>query len=108
MRTRTMAEERRGCHAAGGRVSWRALNLIDRHILREWLGILGVVLMATLGLLLIQTMYDDFEDLLKYQAPVTDIVMYFTIKVPGFLAVILPVILLTILILRMRKKFCLR
>ncbi|ATC63200.1 permease [Nibricoccus aquaticus] len=70
------------------------MNLIDRHILREWLGILGVVLMATLGLLLIQTMYDDFEDLLKYQAPVTDVVMYFAIKVPSFLAVILPVILL--------------
>jgi len=89
-----VADGGRGCHALGGRVSWRALNLIDRHILREWLGILGVVLMATVGLLLIQTMYDDFEDLLKYQAPVTDIVMYFAIKVPSFLAVILPVILL--------------
>jgi lipopolysaccharide export system permease protein len=74
------------------------LNLIDRHILREWLGTLGLVLMATVGLLLIQTMYDDFEDLLKYQAPVTDIVMYFAIKVPSFLAIVLPVILLVSLL----------
>jgi len=74
------------------------LNLIDRHILREWLGILGLVLMATIGLLLIQTMYDDFEDLMKYGASAADTVMYFAIKVPSFLAVILPVILLVSLL----------
>ncbi|MGC4073376.1 MAG: LptF/LptG family permease [Nibricoccus sp.] len=88
------AIETRCCHEAVARLSWRALNLIDRHILREWLSILGLALMATLGLLLIQTMYDDFEDLLNYKAPATDIVMYFAIKVPSFLAIILPVVLL--------------
>jgi LPS export ABC transporter permease LptG len=79
------------------------LNLIDRHILREWLGILLLVLMATIGLLLIQTMYDDFEDLLKYQAGVADTVMYFAIKIPSFLALIMPVILLVSLLYALGK-----
>jgi lipopolysaccharide export system permease protein len=69
-----------------------ALNLIDRHILREWLAIFGLVLAVTVGLLLIQTMYDDFDDLTKYGAAVTDMIIYFAIKVPSFLALILPVI----------------
>jgi len=74
------------------------LNLIDRHILREWLGIFGLVLLATLGLLLIQTMYDDFEDLMRYDAGFANTVMYFAIKVPSFLGVVLPVVLLVSLL----------
>ncbi len=74
------------------------MNLIDRHVLREWLGIFGLVLLATLGLLLIQTMYDDFEDLMRYDAGFTNAVMYFAIKIPSFLAVVLPVVLLVSLL----------
>jgi lipopolysaccharide export system permease protein len=88
---------------ADGRLSWRALNLIDRHILREWLSILLLVLMATMGLLLIQTMYDDFEDLLKYEADIADIVMYFAIKIPSFLALVMPVVLLVSLLYSLGK-----
>jgi LPS export ABC transporter permease LptG len=79
------------------------LNLIDRHILREWLSILLLVLMATVGLLLIQTMYDDFEDLLNYQAGLADMLMYFAVKVPSFLALILPIILLVSLLYALGK-----
>ncbi len=79
------------------------MNLIDRHILREWLSILLLVLMATVGLLLIQTMYDDFEDLLKYEAGLADMLMYFTVKVPSFLALVLPVILLVSLLYALGK-----
>lgn len=74
------------------------MNLIDRHILREWLGILGLVLAATVGLLVIQAMYDDFRDLLDFAADAADVVMYFTIKVPSFLAAIMPVVLLVSLL----------
>jgi lipopolysaccharide export system permease protein len=89
--------------ARAGREFRRTLNLIDRHILREWLSILGLVLVATVGLLLIQTMYDDFEDLMRYNAGVADMVMYFTIKIPSFLALILPVILLVSLLYALGK-----
>jgi len=39
------------------------VNTFDRHLLREWLQILGMVLAATCGLLLVQVLYDDFRDL---------------------------------------------
>src|SRR4051794_5819529 len=50
------------------RVGWagfssRDVNTFDRHLLREWLQILGLVLAATCGLLLINVLYDDFRDL---------------------------------------------
>ena len=78
--------------------SWPHLTLIDRHILREWFGILCVVLAATVGLLLIQAMYDDFRDLIDAGAAVVDVVIYFAVKIPSFLAIILPVVLLVSLL----------
>ena len=39
------------------------MNTFDRHLLREWLQILAIVLAATCGLLLLQVLYDDFRDL---------------------------------------------
>src|ERR1043166_7834087 len=39
------------------------VNTFDRHLLREWLQILGLVLAATCGLLLVQVLYDDFRQL---------------------------------------------
>jgi lipopolysaccharide export system permease protein len=74
------------------------LNLIDRYLLREWLKILVLVLSATVGLLLIQAMYDDFRDLLDKGADVSDIVVYFAIKTPSFLAIVMPIILLVSLL----------
>ena len=39
------------------------MNTFDRHLLREWLQILGLVLAATCGLLLVRVLYEDFRDL---------------------------------------------
>jgi len=70
------------------------LNLLDRYLLREWLKIFGLVLVATLGLLLLQAMYDEFSDLLEQQAKIADVVVYFAVTLPGFLAFVLPLALL--------------
>ncbi len=70
------------------------MNLLDRYLLREWLKIFGLVLLATLGLLLLQAMYDEFADLLEQQAKIADVVMYFAVTLPGFLAFVLPLALL--------------
>jgi lipopolysaccharide export system permease protein len=70
------------------------LNLLDRHLLREWLKIFGLVLVATLGLLLLQAMYDEFADLLEQQAKILDVLVYFAVTLPGFLAFVLPLALL--------------
>jgi lipopolysaccharide export system permease protein len=74
------------------------LNLIDRYILREWLTMLGIVLGACLGLLLMQAMYDDFRDLLADGAGVQDVVVYYAIKLPSYLSVVLPLALLVSLL----------
>lgn len=70
------------------------MTLIDRHILREWLGILGLVLAATLGLLVMHSLYDDLEDLLRLGAGVGEVAAYCLVKTPGFLATLLPLCLL--------------
>lgn len=62
--------------------------------MREWLQILGLVLLVTLGLLLVQIMYDDFRTLRELGASTTDFSMYFVVTLPSFLAVVLPLALL--------------
>jgi lipopolysaccharide export system permease protein len=70
------------------------LNTYDRHLLREWLKILGLVLGATIGLMLVQVLYDDFRTLRDLGAHGLDMWMYFLVTMPSFLAVVLPLALL--------------
>jgi lipopolysaccharide export system permease protein len=70
------------------------LNTLDRHILGEWLKTLGLVLAATLGLLLLQEMYDSFRDLLDDGATGRDIAVYYAVRLPSYLTVVLPLALL--------------
>ena len=59
---------------------------------------LGLVLGATLGLLLMQAMYDDFRDLLADGATAVDLAIYYMIKLPSYLSVVLPLALLVSLL----------
>jgi|GEM_PF-6287052 len=76
----------------------RALNTFDRHLLREWLRILGLVLLATLGLLLAQVMYDDFRHLSEIGARGLDLLLYVFVTIPSFLMIVLPLALLVSLL----------
>jgi lipopolysaccharide export system permease protein len=82
----------------GPAASIPAVNTFDRHLLREWLQILGLVLLATLGLLLVQVMYDKFHDLRDYGARGLDIWMYILVTMPSFFALVLPLALLVSLL----------
>ena len=85
--------------AFGGRsVCMPAVNLFDRHLLREWLKILGLVLAVSLGLLLMQVMYDSFRDLRDLGAKAGDMGVYFFVTIPSFFAVVLPWALLVSLL----------
>lgn len=79
------------------------MTLIDRHILREWLGILGLVLAATLGLLVMHALYDELEDLLRLGAGAGEVVSYCLVRTPGFLATLLPLCLLVSLLYALGK-----
>ena len=79
------------------------MTLIDRHILREWLGILGLVLAAVLGLLVMHSLYDELDDLLRLGADVGEVASYCMVKTPGFLATLLPLCLLVSLLYALGK-----
>ncbi len=70
------------------------MSVLDRYLLREWLKILGLVLCATVGLLLIQAFYDSFRDLIDVGANTLDILLYYAVALPGYFSVVLPISLL--------------
>ncbi len=80
-----------------------ALNLVDRYVLREWLIIFGLVLGATVGLVLMQALYDNFRDLLDAGASGSDVAFYFLVRVPRFFSVVLPLALLVSLLYSLGK-----
>jgi lipopolysaccharide export system permease protein len=79
------------------------VNTFDRHLLREWLQILGLVLLATCGLLLVQVMYDDFRALREGGARGLELWRYFFVTMPSFLTVVLPLALLVSLMFALGK-----
>ncbi|MDB6168635.1 MAG: permease YjgP/YjgQ family protein [Verrucomicrobia bacterium] len=91
------------CFRRGRPLCSGALNTFDRHLLREWLSILGLVLGATVGLMLVQVMYDDFRSLRELGARGLDMWMYFFVTMPSFLAVVLPLALLLSLLFVLGK-----
>ena len=62
-----------------------------------------LVLGATMGLLLVQVLYDDFRTLRDYGAPAADIARYVVITIPSFLALVLPLALLISLLFVLGK-----
>ena len=79
------------------------VNTFDRYLLREWLQILGLVLLATCGLLLVQVMYDDFRALREGGARGLELWTYFFVTMPSFLTVVLPLALLVSLMFTLGK-----
>ena len=79
------------------------LNTYDRHLLREWLQILSIVIGAMMGLLLMQVLYDDFRELKDIGARASDFLIYFLVTIPGFLGLVLPVALLISLLFVLGK-----
>ena len=70
------------------------MNTFDRYLLREWLQILGLVLAATCGLLLVHVLYDDFRDLRDLGARGAALGRYIVVTMPSFFAIVLPLALL--------------
>lgn len=79
------------------------MNTFDRHLLREWLQILALVLVATCGLLVVQVLYDDFRELRDLGGRGAVLWEYVGVKVPGFLSAVLPIALLVSLLYALGK-----
>jgi len=84
-------------------LSSAAVNTFDRHLLREWLKILGLVLVGTCGLLLVQVMYDDFQWLREHDARGVELWKNVVVTLPSFLGIALPLALLVSLLFTLGK-----
>lgn len=81
----------------------RRLNLLDRYLLGEWLKMLGLLLAATMGLLLMAALYDNFRDLIQVGAGVADMLLYYTTLMPSYLSIVLPLAMLLSLLFVLSK-----
>ncbi len=88
---------------ARGGFDRRDVNTFDRHLLREWLSILGMVLFAMCGLLLAQVMLDDFKNLRDDGARGWELWSPIFGTMPSFFATVLPVALLLSLLFALGK-----
>ncbi len=79
------------------------MTLLDRYILREWLKILGLILCATIGLLLMQALYDNFRDLIEVGASTRDMLFYYAVLMPSYFSIVLPLALLLSLLFVLGK-----
>lgn len=79
------------------------MTLLDRYLLREWLKILGLILCATIGLLLMQALYDNFRDLIEVGASARDILLYYAVTLPSYFSIVLPLALLLSLLFVLGK-----
>lgn len=66
-------------------------RLIDRHVLKEWLRTLALVICAMSGLLLLVSLYDVVPKLQEYEAPTSEAIHYFLVLSPSFLSFIVPI-----------------
>lgn len=90
-------------HICRRRLSPFAVLTIDRYILREWLLILGLIVCATIGPLLIFAIYDNFRDLISAGAGLGEILFYYATILPSYLSVVLPISLLLSLLFILGK-----
>lgn len=79
------------------------MNLIDRYLLSEWLKLLGLLLGATMGLLLMTALYDSLRDLIQLGVGAGDILQYYTALMPSYLSVVLPLSMLLSLLFVLGK-----
>lgn len=70
------------------------MSLLDRYVFLEWLKIFLLALAATLGILLLERLYDDLTDFFGWGATTWEILKYFALYAPSFLPTIIPISLL--------------
>lgn len=79
------------------------VTTFDRHLLREWLQILGMVLAVTCGLLVVQVCYDSLRSLREAGARGWELWTYIFVTMPSFFATVLPFALLVSLLFILTK-----
>jgi len=79
------------------------LNLLDRYLLREWLKMLALLIAATMGVLMMSALYDNFRDLVQLGVGAGDILLYYGTLMPSHLSIVLPLSMLLSLLFVLSK-----
>jgi len=79
------------------------LNLLDRYLLREWLKMLALLIAATMGVLMMSALYDNFRDLVQLGVGAGDILLYYGTLMPSYLSIVLPLSMLLSLLFVLSK-----
>ena len=79
------------------------MNTFDRHLLREWLQIFAMTMIATCGLLCVHICHDDLRSLREAGARGMDLLRYVAVTMPSFATLVLPVGLLFSLLFVLTK-----
>ena len=77
---------------------YKAMSLLDRYILKEWLVGFMFTLFVVVGILILQNMYETLPDLLGCDAGLSQIIFYYSLALPSYLPAIFPVALLVSLL----------
>jgi len=80
-----------------------ALNLLDRYILREWLKMLALLLAATIGVLMMASLYDNFRDLIQMGVGPGEMLLYYATLMPSNFSIVLPLSMLLSLLFVLSK-----
>jgi lipopolysaccharide export system permease protein len=70
------------------------MTLLDRYVLREWLKVFVMTLVALVALLLIVRVFTDMPGFMRWDSAAGVVLGYFALQVPAYLPVVLPVALL--------------
>lgn len=80
-----------------------SLNILDRYLLSEWVKMLVLLLAATMGVLLMTALYDNFRELVQIGGGAGDILLYYGTLMPSYLAIVLPLSMLLSLLFVLTK-----
>lgn len=69
-------------------VNW--IPILDRHVFAEWLKAFMICLALTVGLILLEDMYNDLPELINLGAKAPAILQYYGLLLPSFLPLIFP------------------
>lgn len=70
------------------------MTILDRYIFSEWFKFFLLTAGVTLGLRIVEDVYDDLPDLVDYQATFRQVLAYYFFLTPTFIPTILPIALL--------------
>jgi lipopolysaccharide export system permease protein len=79
------------------------LNTFDRHLLREWLQILLLFMVALCGIIVAQICFDDLRNMMEAGAHLGDVLRYIAVTLPSFFPFILPLSLLISLLFTLNQ-----